>query len=107
MEVKTETGKRVSGKRCDRGIRFKTKASEKAAKKLCFTQRQATAILEMRLYKLIGLEIEALVKEHEETLKNIARYEEILNNYDAMAQVIMEDLDHIKKPTEENAENRD
>ena len=35
--------------------------------------------------------------EHEETLKNIARYEEILNNYDAMAQVIMEDLDHIKK----------
>ena len=79
------------------GIRFKTKASEKAAKKLCFTQRQATAILEMRLYKLIGLEIEALVAEHEETLKNIARYEEILNNYDAMAQVIMEDLDHIKK----------
>lgn len=51
----------------------------------------------MRLYKLIGLEIEALVAEHEETLKNIARYEEILNNYDAMAQVIMEDLDHIKK----------
>ena len=79
------------------GIRFKTKASEKAAKKFCFTQRQATAILEMRLYKLIGLEIEALVAEHEETLKNIARYEEILNNYDAMAQVIMEDLDHIKK----------
>ena len=79
------------------GIRFKTKASEKAAKKLCFTQRQATAILETRLYKLIGLEIEALVAEHEETLKNIARYEEILNNYDAMAQVIMEDLDHIKK----------
>ena len=79
------------------GIRFKTKASEKAAKKLCFTQRQATAILEMRLYKLIGLEIEALMAEHEETLKNIARYEEILNNYDAMAQVIMEDLDHIKK----------
>ena len=79
------------------GIRFKTKASEKAAKKLCFTQRQATAILEMRLYKLIGLEIEALMAEHEETLKNIARYEEILNNYDAMAQVIMEELDHIKK----------
>ena len=27
---------------------------------LRFTERQATAILEMRLYKLIGLEIEAL-----------------------------------------------
>ena len=32
-----------------------------------FTERQANAILEMRLYKLIGLEIEALMKEHEET----------------------------------------
>ncbi|MCQ4691441.1 hypothetical protein NE575_19660, partial [Clostridium sp. SL.3.18] len=37
---------------------------------LRFTERQATAILEMRLYKLIGLELEALMKEHEETLKN-------------------------------------
>src|SRR5699024_7079756 len=51
----------------------------------------------MRLYRLIGLEIEALIKEHEETLKNIARYEDILNNYDSMAGVIMEDLDRFKK----------
>ncbi|MGN0249836.1 MAG: DNA topoisomerase (ATP-hydrolyzing) subunit A [Oliverpabstia sp.] len=79
------------------GIRFKTKTSEKAAKKLRFTQRQATAILEMRLYKLIGLEIEALLAEHEQTMKNIERYEDILNNYDSMAQVIMEDLDRTKK----------
>ena len=42
------------------GIRFKSKASEKAAAKLLFTERQANAILDMRLYKLIGLEIEAL-----------------------------------------------
>lgn len=79
------------------GIKFKTKTSERAAKKLQFTQRQATAILEMRLYKLIGLEIEALIAEHEETMKNIARYEDILNNYDSMAQVIMDDLDRTKK----------
>lgn len=79
------------------GIKFKTKTSERAAKKLMFTQRQATAILEMRLYKLIGLEIEALLAEHDQTMKNIARYEDILNNYDSMAQVIMEDLDKTKK----------
>lgn len=79
------------------GIKFKSKASEKAAKQLSFTQRQATAILEMRLYRLIGLEIEALMKEHNETLAKIARYEDILNNYDSMAQVIMDDLDSIKK----------
>ena len=43
------------------GIRFRTKASERAAAKLRFSERQATAILEMRLYKLIGLGIEALL----------------------------------------------
>ena len=37
------------------------------------------------------------MKEHEETLKNIARYEDILNNYDSMAEVIIQDLDQIKK----------
>ena len=42
------------------GIKFKSKASEAMAAQLCFTERQAAAILEMRLYKLIGLEIEAL-----------------------------------------------
>ena len=78
-------------------IKFKSKISEKMAAMLRFTERQATAILEIRLYKLIGLEIEALQLEHETTLKNIAKYEDILNNYDSMAQVIIDDLDAIKK----------
>ena len=78
-------------------IKFKSSISRKMAAMLRFTERQATAILEMRLYRLIGLEIEALVKEHEETLKNIARYEDILNNYDSMAEVISQDLDKIKE----------
>ena len=78
-------------------IRFKFSISKKMAAMLRFTERQATAILEMRLYRLIGLEIEALQKEHEQTLKNIARYEDILNNYDSMAEVIMAELDSYKK----------
>lgn len=78
-------------------IKFKSGISRKMAAMLRFTERQANAILEMRLYKLIGLEIEALMKEHEETLKNIARYEDILNNYDSMAEVIIEDLEHFKQ----------
>lgn len=78
-------------------IKFKSKISQKMATMLRFTERQATAILEMRLYKLIGLEIEALQKEHEATLKNIERYEDILNNYDSMANVIIEELDAFKK----------
>ena len=78
-------------------IKFKSSISKKMAGMLRFTERQATAILEMRLYKLIGLEIDALMKEHEETMKNIAAYEDILNNYDSMAAVIMGELDQIKK----------
>ena len=79
------------------GIKFKSRFSEKAAKTLQFTERQATAILEMRLYKLIGLEMEALQAEYGETMRNIALYEDVLNNYDSMAAVIMKDLDQIKK----------
>ncbi len=78
-------------------IKFKSSISKKMAAMLRFTERQAQAILDMRLYKLIGLEIEALMKEHEETLKNISRYEDILNHYDSMADVIIADLDRIKK----------
>ena len=79
------------------GIKFKSKASEKAARNLKFTENQATAILDMRLYRLIGLEIEALQAEYDQTMKNITSYEDILNNYDSMCEVIIEELDGIKK----------
>ncbi len=79
------------------GIKFKSKESKIMAAQLRFTEKQANAILDMRLYKLIGLELEALIKEHEETMANIYRYEEILERRDSMAQVIMNELDAIKK----------
>ena len=79
------------------GIKFKFKESRIMAEQLQFTEPQANAILEMRLYKLIGLEIEALLKDHEETMANIYRYEDILARKDSMAQVIMNELDQIKK----------
>lgn len=79
------------------GIRFKTEKSRKMAAKLRFTEAQANAILDMRLYRLIGLEVEVLMKEHEATLKNIAEYTDILNNYGSMATVIMKELDAFKK----------
>ncbi len=79
------------------GIKFKSKTSEMSAQKLDFTERQASAILEMRLYKLIGLEIIALQKDYEECLKKIARYEKILGSKNEMAKVIKADLQKIKK----------
>lgn len=78
-------------------IKFKSEASKKAASKLDFTERQASAILEMRLYKLIGLEILALQKEYDECLKKIAEYEKLLGSRKAMANVIKADLLKIKK----------
>ena len=79
------------------GISFKTEKSRKDASKLHFTEKQAGAILELRLYKLIGLEILALEKEYEETLARIAEYEDILNSRRTMVKVIKKDLDNIKK----------
>ena len=79
------------------GIKFRSKESKIMAAQLMFTEKQANAIMEMRLYKLIGLELEALINEHEETMANIYRYEDILENHDSMALVIMNELDEIKK----------
>ncbi|MBR2949742.1 MAG: DNA topoisomerase 4 subunit A [Lachnospiraceae bacterium] len=79
------------------GIHFKSRESEVMAGYLRFTENQANAILDMRLYKLIGLEIEALISEHEDTLANIFRYEDILERRSSMAQVIMNELDAFKK----------
>ena len=78
-------------------ITFKVKSLEKDAKKLLFTEKQAQAILDMRLYKLIGLEIEALLKDNETTLKNIAEYENILKNHKNMDKLFIKDLEKIKK----------
>ena len=79
------------------GIKFKTRESEVMASQLKFTEAQANAIMDMRLYKLIGLEIDALIKDHEETVANIFKYEDILSRKESMAMVIINDLDEISK----------
>nr|MCR4842471.1 DNA topoisomerase [Eubacterium sp.] len=78
-------------------IKFKSAASKKEAATLCFTEKQAQAILDMRLYKLIGLEIDALKKEHDTTLANIEKYEDILNNYSSMTRQIIKELNAFSK----------
>lgn len=78
-------------------IKFRSKASEADAKKLRFTERQTQAILEMRLQKLIGLEVEALIREHEETLKKIAFYMDVLENHKTMTKVLLKEMDGYKK----------
>ena len=79
------------------GIKFKSKESKIMASTLDFTEKQANAILDMRLYKLIGLELEALFNENEETLANIDRYKDILGNRDSMAKVIIDDMEKLRR----------
>ena len=78
-------------------IKFKNKESAVYAGNLNFTEKQAQAILDLRLYKLIGLEILALQKDYENIVNRIADYEEILNNRKAMSKVIRKELLEIKK----------
>ncbi|MCR5417600.1 MAG: DNA topoisomerase 4 subunit A [Lachnospiraceae bacterium] len=102
IEILRGSKDRAMAKKCltegdTTGIMFKSRESKIMAQQLLFTERQANAILEMRLYKLIGLEIEALLKEHDETMANIYRYEDILSSHESMTTVIMEELDRYKK----------
>lgn len=77
-------------------ISFKSQEFLEAAKQLDFSEKQASAILDMRLYKLIGLEISALLKAHKETLKKIKEYEKILASKKSMDELIIRDLEEIK-----------
>ncbi len=79
------------------GIRFRSRESAVMASQLSFTPRQADAILELRLRKLVGLEINALIAEHEETVANIYRYEDILEQKSSMTRVIRDELARFKK----------
>ncbi|SCY52410.1 DNA gyrase subunit A [Lachnospiraceae bacterium XBB2008] len=102
IEILRGSKDRAMAKKClvegdTTGIKFKSRESQGMAAQLMFTEKQANAILEMRLYKLIGLEIEALIKEHDETVANIYRYEDILESRDSMMQVLINDLDEFKK----------
>ncbi len=78
------------------GIRFRSAKSRKDAMNLMFTERQANAILDMRLVKLIGLEIEALKREYNETLGKIGFYKKLLEDHDAMAEQIIKELESFR-----------
>jgi DNA gyrase subunit A len=78
------------------GIHFRSAESRKNAMNLMFTERQANAILDMRLVKLIGLEIDALKREYNETLGKIGFYKKLLEDHDAMAEQIIKELESFR-----------
>jgi len=79
------------------GINFKTKKSEKEARKLLFTEKQANAILSLQLQKLVSLEIEKLNKEYNEINKRIEYYNKLINDENELKKYMESDLKRIKK----------
>lgn len=78
-------------------IKFKSKASEKEAATLNFSERQADAILAMPLSKLIGLEILKLHEESDSLKESIAGYELVLASKVELYKVIKSRLKGYKK----------
>lgn len=79
------------------GIKFKSAKSEKEAKTLDFTERQAEAILTMQLSKLIGLEILKLHDENQSLMDSIEEYKKILGENKELYKVIKSRLKEYKK----------
>ena len=80
-----------------KNVKIKDKKLAKVASKFNFTSLQADAILDMRLYKLIGLEIVDLNNEYKETLAKIKLYKSILKEKSKVDNLIIDDMKRIKK----------
>jgi len=60
------------------------------------SEKQAQAILDLRLHRLTGLEQEKIITEYEQVLDRIAELLEILNNFERLMEVIREELIDIR-----------
>lgn len=79
------------------GVMFREPQLREDAAKLHFTERQAEAILEMKLYRLIGLEIMDLEKAYRETCKNIREYKAVISGKEKRDELIKADLREIRE----------
>ena len=61
------------------------------------TEIQAKAVLELRLQRLTGMEINKIVEEHAELMKFIAHLENILGNEEVRFQIIKDELLEVQK----------
>ena len=62
-----------------------------------FTAKQADAILELQLHRLTKLSIDEIAKELTEVRDNIAEYESILGSEKKLRNVIIKELEEVKK----------
>ncbi len=62
-----------------------------------FSDRQAHAVLDLRLYQLTGLEAEKIEDEHRELLARIAHYKAILASEAMVRGIIRDELEELRK----------
>jgi DNA gyrase subunit A len=62
-----------------------------------FSEAQADAILDLRLYQLTGLERKKIDEEYKDLIMKIARFKAILASDELVRQIIKEDLDEIRQ----------
>jgi DNA gyrase subunit A len=78
-----------------RGSRDTDEASSSLQERFALSERQAKAILDMRLARLTGLEMEKLEAELEEVRSHIAEYERILGSRDVRMGIIVDELEEV------------
>ncbi|MGQ9622077.1 MAG: DNA gyrase subunit A [Candidatus Caldatribacteriaceae bacterium] len=71
-------------------------AKERLTQELGFTEKQAQAILEMRLQRLVALEREKIQEEYRELQKKITHLHDILEKEEVLKQCLREELEYIK-----------
>lgn len=80
-----------------RGSNTVDEARERLIERFSFSEAQAKAILDLRLQKLTGLEIDKLRAEYDELMKNIAYYKEVLASIDLQKQIVVDELLALKE----------
>ncbi|EOE5948225.1 DNA topoisomerase IV subunit A [Staphylococcus aureus] len=80
-----------------RSSKNKRDAKENLIEVFEFTEEQAEAIVMLQLYRLTNTDIVALEGEHKELEALIKQLRHILDNHDALLNVIKEELNEIKK----------
>ena len=80
-----------------RASKNKSDAKVNLVKEFDFSEVQAEAIVTLQLYRLTNTDVEALKLELENLSKIITELEEILNNEDALKNVMKTDLRRVKK----------
>jgi len=79
-----------------RGSKNEAAAKEKLIERFSFSDKQAQAIVDMRLGRLTALEREKLEKEYQELLEKIKYYKDVLANKFMVLNIIKEELNEIK-----------